>query len=187
MEQEIWRDVPKYEGIYQVSNLGRVKRVAHIRIDRNGVRFQIKERIMRTSLNRKGYCMVALSKNGGKRFVQIHRLVALVFIPNLENKEQVNHIYGDKTDNRVENLEWVTNFENMRHSIDVLGVDRHKTVREKVICVETGEVFESQSAASQRYSGKLSSGCRCSNGLRVALKNPSLTYKGYHWRLLDEL
>lgn len=184
---EEWRDITGYEGIYQVSSMGKVKRLTHIRIDRNGVKYSLKERMLRSFLNSKGYCMVALSKNGVNTHCSLHRIVAKAFIPNPENKEQVNHKNGDKTDNRAENLEWMTNFENIRHSIEVLGVDRQKTVRKPVMCVETGEIFPSQSAASRRYSGELSSGCRCSNGIRMALKNPTLTYKGCHWKYFDEL
>lgn len=184
---EEWRDILGYEGIYQVSNKGRVKRLAHVHTDKNGVSYFLGEKLIAISHNKKGYCLVSLSKRDIKKSMQVHRLVALAFIPNPENKEQVNHIDGDKDNNRVENLEWMTNLENMRHSIDVLGVDRQKAVRKKVICVETGEVFSSKCEASRRYSGNLPSGCRCSNGIRVALKDPTLTYKGYHWRYVDEL
>lgn len=74
-----------------------------------------------TPVNRIGYRVVNIVKNGVSKTICIHRLVAETFIPNPENKPQVNHINGNKTDNRVENLEWVTNQENQTHSWEVLG------------------------------------------------------------------
>lgn len=98
--EEIWRDIKGYEGLYQVSNLGRVRSF------HGG-----SERIMKQTLQN-GYLRITLLKNEkSKRFLS-HRLVALAFIPNPENKPQVNHIDEDKTNNRVDNLNWMTSKEN---------------------------------------------------------------------------
>ena len=100
-----WKDVQGYEGMYRISSCGNLMTV------KNG-----KEKIVRLIMDNKGYYRYSFYKDSKARTVKIHRLVAQTFIPNPENKPQVNHINGIKTDNRVENLEWMTNIENMYHS-----------------------------------------------------------------------
>lgn len=113
---EIWKDVPGYEGFYQVSNLGRVKSLDRtIRHARFGsVKRKGKE--LRQAVDRYGYMRVGIFNGNDKKIWSVHRLVATAFIPNPENKETVNHINGNKQDNRVENLEWNTQVENLKHS-----------------------------------------------------------------------
>jgi hypothetical protein len=111
--EEIWKDIPDYEGLYQVSNIGRVKSFGNGKSTNplNGV-----ERIMK--LQHKRYIRVKLSKNGNYKYWSVHRLVCLTFLPNPNNKPQINHIDGDRYNNNISNLEWVTAKENIRHSID---------------------------------------------------------------------
>lgn len=104
MENEIWKDVVGYEGLYEVSNTGKV---------RNN-KTKINKSII---LDTKGYVRVVLYRNGKPIFKRVHRLVAKAFIANHLNKLQVNHIDGNKNNNYVSNLEWVTNQENMTHAI----------------------------------------------------------------------
>lgn len=101
---EIWKPIEGYEGIYEVSDQGRVRNVK-----RGG-------RLLSCVKVAHGYLCVSLYKDGKQRMLLVHRLVALAFIPNPENKEQVNHKDLDKTNNTVGNLEWVTRDENLKHA-----------------------------------------------------------------------
>lgn len=117
---EVWKDIPRYIGIYQVSSCGRIKRIEHTTIDCLGRKRIYPEVILHPQKNRNGYMQIILYSEGNFEMLSVHRLVAEVFIPNLENKEQVNHKNGIKTDNRVENLEFVTRSENVLHSYHTL-------------------------------------------------------------------
>jgi hypothetical protein len=111
---EIWKDVVGYEGIYEVSNYGRVKRLETLVKNKNGYRL-VKEKIL--NIPSHIYQSVFLS-NGKVKQQYVHRLVANAFIPNPLNKEQVNHKDGNKLNNNLSNLEWVTKAENQIHAIE---------------------------------------------------------------------
>jgi hypothetical protein len=117
MQNEIWKDIKGYEGYYQISNLGRVKSLAKTIFCKNNRNKKVAEIILKPSISANGYPGVTLCTGKYKRF-SVHRLVAISFIPNPENKPTVNHINGVKYDNRVENLEWATYIENNRHAFD---------------------------------------------------------------------
>lgn len=134
---EEWKDIQGYEGIYMISNLGNVK----------GFKYKtgFKEHLLKPMHDKNGYCKVSLYKNRKMRMVSIHRLVAEAFIPNLENKPQVNHIDGDKDNNSVYNLEWCTNKENIEHAIKTgltLNRGKYNYKAKMVVCITTNKVYE---------------------------------------------
>lgn len=159
---ELWKDIPGYEGRYQISSNGNVRSL-------------LKAIRLRHFVCGSGYEEVILKKNGDRKPKLIHRLVAEAFVPNPQGKREVNHKDGNKHNNDYRNLEWVTPSENIRHSYDVLS---HKLTTKRVVCVETGEVFESITAAAD------------SNGLHVQLiwkccNGKQKTTGGFHWIYAD--
>ena len=105
---EIWKPVKEFEGLYEVSNLGQVRSLNYKRTKGT--------KILKLVIDKDGYLRVNLYKNGKQYNKKVHRLVTAAFIPNPEGKTEVNHIDGNKTNNRVENLEWVTHSENIQHA-----------------------------------------------------------------------
>lgn len=115
--EEIWKDVVGYEGLYQVSNLGKVKSYSRVVRCKGGFRTQPSKFLSpQTNKKKNFYNFVRLYKNGISKPFFVHRLVANAFIPNPQNLPQVNHKDGDKRNNIVKNLEWCSASENMRHA-----------------------------------------------------------------------
>ena len=120
--QEIWKDIKDYEGLYQVSSSGQVKRVERYYTQLNGLTGKsntklLPEMIMKPFEDEDGYLRISLIKDNSRKKHFVHRLVAINFIPNPENKPEVNHKEGNKKDNRVVMIEWNTTSENQRHAI----------------------------------------------------------------------
>jgi hypothetical protein len=137
---EIWKDIVGYENIYQISNFSRVKSLSRIRVNGRSTCLT-KDKILSPAVSKNNYTHVELL---GKNKL-IHRLVAAAFIPNPENKPQVNHINGIKTDNMVENLEWCTVSENAIHaSKNRLSKTGEKHWKSKLTEKEVLEIRESK-------------------------------------------
>lgn len=162
MTHEVWRDVVGYEGRYQVSNLGRVRSLdIRVPCHDNGTR-TVRGRILKQSM-RGSYLKVNLCKEGKMVNRNVHRLVAEAFIEPVEGKDYVDHINGNKFDNRAENLRWVTQSENRRYAFELGLVDRRKLRQhslaliakygtptpKKPVVRSDGEVFESVTAAAR--------------------------------------
>ena len=116
-----WKSIKGYENIYEISNMGIIRTLFNSFIKKNGKKHIVKEHYSYGKTTRLGYKVFKLCDHKGNiKNVFIHRLVAEAFIPNPDKKPQVNHKNGIRTDNRVENLEWVTSSENLKHSFRIL-------------------------------------------------------------------
>lgn len=169
-EKEIWVDIKGYEGLYQVSNLGRVKSLNYRRTG--------KEKILKPIKMKRQYIKVQLCKNRKPKQYMIHRLVAQAFIPNPDNKEQVNHINGNKADNRVENLEWCTNSENTQHAFEN-GLNKYNytdKTPQRVYCIEFDMSFESLTQAEKVTGANHSDIGKVARGERKSAKGLHFIY-----------
>lgn len=181
----MWKDIPGYEGIYQASPEGEIKSVDRYVSHGNAPRQFKRGRILKQGINNNGYpCVMLTDINGHERRIQVHRLIAITFIPNPENKSQVNHIDENKLNNNVDNLNWMSAKENCNWGT------RNKRVGENtrkkltgteppgraVKNLDTGEVFDSIAKAARSIGATNKSG----NIVR-AIKNG---YKcaGYRWK-----
>ena len=118
IEGEIWKDIKGYEGLYQVSNMGRIKSIGRYVKKKNSIVQRKKEKILKQRVHTRckyRELTIGLTKDGEIKTLSVHRLVALTFIPNSDNKPQVNHINENPLDNRIDNLEWVTAKENANY------------------------------------------------------------------------
>jgi hypothetical protein len=116
MQTELWKDIEGFEGLYQISTLGRLKSIGRMARNANHIH-HIKPKILKPVLNA-GYYKFTLSKNEIRKDVRRARLMAIAFIPNPKNLPHPNHINGIKTDDYLENLEWMTVSENTQHAYD---------------------------------------------------------------------
>ena len=156
--KEQWKIIDEYPN-YQVSDLGRVMN------KKTG-------RVLNLDRRKDGYLQVDLLKDGKKKLFLVHRLVATAFIENPYNKPCVNHIDGCKSNNYVENLEWCSHSENMKHSyrtgLKKITIYHNLNPKQSIRCIETNQVFESQHDAARYFGCAHSSirdsiykGCRC--------------------------
>lgn len=173
MSKEIWRPIKDFEDIYEVSNMGRVRRIGG--------------NIKKPQDNRNGYPMVMLYRHCKHKKIFIHRAVAEAFVPNPRGVNIVNHKDETRNNNRADNLEWVTHMENIHYGTAQerkLAKDRARRGKpntplyKKVRCVETGEVFESGTEVCKKFNVHDSNLSKCLKGKRH-------TTGGYHWEYAE--
>lgn len=191
--EEIWKDIKGYEGLYQVSNMGRVKSLE--RIDNSN--HPVKEKILTQKIEKGGYLRVHLRTPQSNKNILVHRLVALSFIPNPENKPEVDHINTIRSDNRVENLRWVTTKENCNNPITIknmqiantgennpmygkIGKDHHKSkpVLQFTLDGDFIKIWESTNIASKHIGVKSSVASCCREECKSA--------GGFKWGYLKD-
>lgn len=163
--KEVWKDIDWYRDLYKISTLWRVKTLERDYNTPNWWIRSIKERILKWISKRNWYPCVDLCLNWNCKKESIHRLVAVHFIDNPENKSQVNHINWIRDDNNINNLEWVTAKENMKHSWEVLQ-SRRKRIKQyssEWIYIRTFDSATEASCVSKVSIGNISKCCR---GLR---------------------
>lgn len=170
VESEVWKPVVGYEGLYEVSNIGRVR---SINFHNSG-----KAKVMRPSLNTWGYLIVDLRKNNKRHSYTVHRLVAFAFIPNPDNLPEINHKNEIKYDNTVENLEWCTRKYNMNYGTGNERRRRRRRIKPIVQLDNNGNVvrkWETGFAASRYYQVNR----RC---IYDCLHGKQKTCKGFVWK-----
>lgn len=165
MTNEIWKDIPGYEGLYQASNLGRIKSLGNNR-DR-------KEKILKNNPHPRGYLQVALWKNGKGKSLLIHRLVAITFLENPLDLPEINHIDENKHNNAVDNLEWTAHAPNCNYGT------RNQRIARKVLCVELDRVFDSVKEAAEFLGLSAPNITYCCRGKQKSCGN-------FHWRYADD-
>lgn len=182
---EEWKDIKDYEGIYQVSNLGRVRSLD--RLDSAG--HKRSGAILSISTNSCGYSVTSLSKEGRRKQFRVHRLVAQSFLTEEKSKNEVNHKDGDKSNNKVENLEWCDRLENMRHAYEKGLVGNNS----RPGGLKTGELTSVALIATHKQTGEVLTfknsckaaeflGLRSGGNIRSAATGKIPSAYGYYWK-----
>ena len=179
---EEWKDIKGYIGIYQISNLGNVKSIDRVVLRNNKYPIELKGKILYQG-ERNNYKVVQLSKDNKRKGLQVHRLVAEAFIPNLDNKSCVNHKDGNKHNNCVDNLEWATYQENHIHALNTGLKSRinssNKRVKQYDLEMNFIKEYVSLCEAERQTNAKRPNIVKCCEGV----------YKssgGYVWRYSNE-
>lgn len=192
-QEEIWKPIKGYEGYYEISNNARVKSIERYVRQGNHMRY-IPEKIKKTHNNRAGYPCVTLCKNRISREKRLHRLLMEAFVPNPDNKSQIDHINTDITDCRLENLRWVTPKENCNNPLTLLHNQQNTYTEERTAKInkkrrELGIIKRVyQYTKDGQYVGTydsireawLKTGIHASQ-IRVSLDDNTLSAKGFMW------
>ena len=163
--EEIFAPIKGFEDYYEISNLGRI--YSKPRLSWNGCGYKKEgNKFLKLKENNNGYKYVILHKNNIKYQKYVHRLVAEHFLDNKFNYSQVNHLNGNKSDNRIQNLEWCSVSENILHRYRIL-----EKKKKKIKCLETGNIFLSCKEADEYLNVSKGSVSKVIRGLREHVKN----------------
>ena len=182
IQDEVWKDIEGYEGLYQVSTCGNVKSLPKVRRNGTGTYIQ-KERLLKPSNTSTGYKKVELYKDGKRKSFKVHRLVAIAFIPNPDNKPEVNHIDGNKINNNIDNLEWVTSSENTIHAYET-GSSPNKKELDEIRIIELYNKGTSKEEISRMFDVSNVVIARILKENDIKLRTKSEAFDKHH---LDEL
>ena len=183
IQDEVWKDIEGYEGLYQVSNFGNIKSLPKVRHNGRGTYIQ-KEKILKPSNTSTGYKKIELCKDGKRKGFKVHRLVAIAFIPNPDNKPEVNHIDGNKINNNIDNLEWVTSSENTIHAYETGLNSNKKDLDEKKIIYMYCELNMTMQEIAKHFNVPIKSIKRRLEDNEIRIKTLSEQKNTFH---LDEL
>jgi hypothetical protein len=183
--KEVWKNISGYEGLYEVSSLGRVRSLPHKVYNKLIGEYISKEKILKQGSLVRGYKGVGLYKNGKEKTQKVHRLVAEAFIPNPNNYPEVNHKNEDTSDNRVTNLEWCTskynsNYGTRTQRIAQKNLNRNKSKRVLQLDL-SGNLIHVWPSASETQRNGFSQG-----NVSACCRGERKTHKGYKWQYAKE-
>lgn len=183
MKNEVWKDIPNYEGIYKASNFGRIKMVKRTLIDSLGKKINKKEHILKPRTGNR-YYMIALYKNGKREDLLLHRVIAQTFIPNPENKPFVNHKDENCFNNCSDNLMWCTQKENMNWGTINERMSKNSKSKRKVNQYDMdGNFIKQWDCMTDFYKSK---GLKLKTGIIECCKGRRQSHMGYKWKYADE-
>lgn len=176
---EIWKDIKGYEGIYQISNTGKVISLDRIIYTKDNRQYFYKGGLKEYTEDKDGYLRVGLNKENKQKTVGVHRLVAEAFIPNPDNLPEVNHKDENKKNNCVDNLQWVEQIDNIQYGTRaqrMAQTQKNNPARSyKVLCVETGIEYPSMAEAGRQL------GINKGNIANTIAGRQKMA-GGYHWK-----
>lgn len=173
---EIWKDIENFEGLYQISSKGRIRRITKTR-----------KKLLKLYLDIKigGYYTATLCKNSKRTNVKVHQIVAKHFIANPENKPQIDHINANRTDNRVENLRWVTHKENMNNPLTIINnIKTHRKLMKPIVQMTADGHFK-QIYRSQKHAALMNG--KIYQSIYAYCKHKCNDPSGDKWELLENI